>query len=321
MKRVLALVAVGVVCAVSLACHPGAAGLSEQDKATIRQMDETLSKTIIADKPDWDTAIAAYYADDAQWMMPNMPAAEGRAAIKAALSSYPPVKDFKLTEVSLEGAGDIAYRHYTYVMTFNVPGMPAPLTDKGNGIEVFKKQADGSWRVIRDIGVSELPTPGLAVPTGAMAADASAEVKKLADVVGRWQMSGTGTMDPKAGPQPVTLSLDCQWFTSGVDVVCAYNGIDVGRPYQEVGIYSYDAKTKTYSIYSVANPDGVALGKVSIQPGTWIHAWNTSIQGKPALTRWTLLNVTAAGGDWKFDVSVAGGPWAVAGEGKYVKAK
>lgn len=321
MKRVLPFVLVAVLCALFVACQPGVTGLSDQDKAAIRQLDDNFIKMVTAEKPDWDTALSAYYAEDAKWMMANMPTAEGRAAIKAAFSQWPPIKDFKLTEVSLDGAGGLAYRHYASVMTTAVPESPGPVIDKGKGVEVFKKQADGTWRVIRDVGNSDLPVPGLTIPTGRMAANASPEIKKLSDIVGRWQIDGTFKPDPKSPAGPVALSLDCQWFASGLEVVCTYGGISAGQPYQEVNVYSYDAKTKTYSNYSVANLGGVAQAKLTIQPGTWVHVWDSSMEGKPAKARLTLTDMTPAGGNWKNEMSVAGGPWAVVAEGKYTKAK
>jgi ketosteroid isomerase-like protein len=321
MRRRVLLVVVGLLAAVSTACQPGGGGLSDQDKAAIRQLDESFVKAVTAEMPDWDAATSAYYAEDAQWMMPNMPTAEGRAAIKAAFSQWPPIKGFELTEVSLEGAGDFAYRHYTYVMTLAAPGSAGTVTDKGKGIEVFEKQADGTWRVIRDVGSSDLPVPGLVIPTATVAADASPEVKKLGDVVGRWRIDGTSRPDPKSPAGPVALSLDCRWFANGLEVVCAYDGSSAGQPYQEADVYSYDGRTKTYSIYSVMNPGGVMQGKLAIQPGTWVHAWDFQAEGKSARARLTLTDVTAAGGKWKSDMSVAGGAWTVTGEGTYVKAR
>jgi hypothetical protein len=111
--------------------------------------------------------------------------------------------------------------------------------------------------------------------------------------------------------------VDCQWFASGLEVVCAYGGTVAGQPFQEADIYSYDAKTKTYSIYSVVNPGGVMQGKLTIQPGTWVDVWDFQMDGKPAKMRRTLTDVTPAGGNWKSDMSVAGGPWVVLSEGKY----
>ncbi|MBE3132020.1 MAG: DUF4440 domain-containing protein [Acidobacteria bacterium] len=320
MKKLLMLIVVGSICTAFVACQPGAAGLSDQDKAAIRQLDDDFIKMITAEKPDWDAALSAYYAEDAQSMMSNMPTAEGRAAIKAMFSQWPPIKDFKLTEVSLDGAGDLAYRHYTYVMTTAVPGSPGPVIDKGKGIEVFKKQADGTWRVIRDAGNSDLPVPGLTIPTATMAADASPEIKKLGDIVGRWQMDGTFQPDPKTPAGPVAVTLACDWFTGGRQVFCRMSGTLAGAPYEELYPYSYDPKAKAYALFSTVNDGTSAVQKLAIEPGTWIHTGDTQLGGKPAKVRFTLSNMSPAGGAWKYEISAAGGPWAVMGEGKYFKA-
>jgi len=304
---------------VCVACQPGAGGLSEQDKAAIRQLDEDWIKVVLSEKPDLDAKMPGYYAEDAKLMMANMPVAEGHAAIKAMFSQMPPLKDFKLTEVSLEGAGDLAYRHYTYIITMAVPGAPGAVTDKGKGIEVFKKQADGTWRVIRDIGNSDLPVPGIAIPTGVIAADASPEIRKLADIVGRWQMDGKIQPDPKKPAGPVAMTLACDWFTGGRQVFCRFSGTLAGTPFEEVFPYSYDPKTRAYAYYSVVSDGSTTPGKVAIQPGTWVHSSDAQVGGKPAKSRFTYSNMSPAGGAWRYEVSVAGGPWTVLGEGNYMK--
>jgi len=321
MRRLVPLVAFGLVAVMCAACQSGAGGLSEQDKTAIRQLDEDWIKVMLSEKPDWDAKIPGYYAEDAVWMMANMPAAEGRAAIKAAFSQWPPMKDFKLTEVSLEGAGGLAYRHYTYVATMAMPGASEPITDRGKGIEVFKKQADGTWRVIRDIGNSDLPPPGLTIPTSMTAADASPEVKKLADIVGRWQMDGTFQSDPKTSAGPVVMTLACDWFSGGRQVYCRFSGTLGGAAFEEVFPYVYDPKTKAYTYYSVVSDGTTSVGKLAIQPGSWVHTADTQIDGKPARSRFTYSNMSPAGGAWKYEVSAAGGPWRVIGEGKYTKAQ
>jgi ketosteroid isomerase-like protein len=320
MRRHLTLVVVGIICAAFVACQPGAAGLSDQDKAAIRQLDENWIKVMLSEKPDLDTAIPAYYAEDAQFMMERMPTVDGREALKAFMSRHPPIKDFKLTEVSLEGGGDIAYRHYTYVLTMSVPGAPEPMIDNGKGIEVFKKQADGSWRVIRDIGNSDLPMPGLTVPTGAVAADASDELKKLGDVMGNWKFDGTWKTDAQAAGGPVDLVFHCGWFPGGRQLVYQFSGTMAGMPFEELGAYIYDPKVKAYAFYGIANDGTSAPGVVTIKPGLWLHAYDVQVGGKPAKAHFTLSDMSPAGGAWKYEVSVGGGPWTVMGEGKYVKA-
>jgi ketosteroid isomerase-like protein len=44
-------------------------------------------------------------------------------------------------------------------MSFNSPS-GKPLRDRGKYVTVWRKQADGSWRVVRDVFNSDLPVPG-----------------------------------------------------------------------------------------------------------------------------------------------------------------
>jgi len=319
MKRLVTLVVVGIVSAASVACQ-GAAALSDQDKAAIRKVVEDTTKMMMVAKPDFAAYSKMYYAEDATILTSNMPAVKGRAAIQGMFESFPPITAFKADIVDLDGRGDLAYARGNYTLTMTPPGAP-PMADKGKYVEVWKKGADGTWKVSYDSWTSDLPMPGLMVPTGGAAASASAEVKKLASLVGRWQIDGTFKPDPKAPAGPVALSLDCQWFVTGTEVVCAYGGSTAGQTYQEVDVYSYDARTKTYSNFSVANPGGASQAKVTIEPGTWVHLTEMTLEGKPVKMRLTLSSMTPASGAWKQEMSAAGGPWATMGSGKYTAAK
>jgi ketosteroid isomerase-like protein len=320
MKRLLTLVVIGIIFTASVACQTGAANLSDQDKAAIRKVVEDTTKIMASPKPDFATYTSQYYTEDATILTSNMPAIQGRAAIQAMFESFPPISAFKVEIADLDGRGDLAYVRGNYAMTIAPPGAPA-MSDRGKYVEVWKKGADGTWKASYDSWTSDLPVPGLLVPTGAPAAGASAEVKKLSDMVGRWQIDGTFTPGPKSPTGPVALSHDCQWFASGLEVVCTYSGTWMGQLYQAINVYSYDARTKTYSGYTVANPGGVTQGKVIFEPGTTIHLSDTSVDGKPAKARLTLTTVSPAGGSWKTEISVAGGPWVTTAEGKYARAK
>jgi len=319
MKRFVTLVVVGFISAGLVACQ-GAAGLSDQDKTAIRKVVEDTSKMMPAAKPDFAAYSAMYYTEDATILAANYPAVKGRAAIQAMFEMMPPMSAFKTEIVDLDGRGDLAYVRGNYTMTLAPPGAPA-INDQGKYIEVWKKGADGAWKVSYDSWTSDLPVPELMVPTGVPAPGASAEVKKLGDLVGRWQIDGTYQPDPKAPAGPVALTLDCRWFVGGTELICTYGGTVSGRPYQSVDVYSYNPKAKTYSDYSVGTPGGADLAKVTIEPGTWVHLSETTVDGKPAKSRMALTSMTPAGGSWKSEMSVAGGPWASMGVGKYTKAK
>jgi hypothetical protein len=249
-----------------------------------------------------------------------MPPTKGSGAIQAMFASFPPMSGFKVDIVELDGRGDLAYVRGNYSMTLNPPGVP-PVPDSGKYVEVWKRQADGAWKAIYDSWSSDLPVFGIVVPTGAMAADATPQLKKLGDVVGRWQMDGTFKPDPKAAPGPVNLTYSCDWFAGGRQVVYRFSGTMVGMPWEELGAYSYDAAAKAYVYYGIVNDGTSGLGKVDIQAGTWVHTQDAVVDKKPAKARFTLSNMTPAGGVWKYELAVVGGPWMTMGEGKYSKAK
>jgi uncharacterized protein (TIGR02246 family) len=102
----------------------------------------------------------AHYAGDAVLIMPGAPAAKGKEAIQAAwkgLLADPNLKlNFSSDRVEISQSGDMATTQGSYTMTMTKPKTKKPMEDKGSYVTVFKKQADGSWKVIEDITASEL---------------------------------------------------------------------------------------------------------------------------------------------------------------------
>ena len=92
----------------------------------------------------------------------------GREAIAALYRSSGSIQEYKLTILALEGRNDLAYVHSAYQMTVTPPGTAEPVGDRGKGVEIWKKQRDGSWKVVLDIFNSDVPAP--APPPPAMPA-------------------------------------------------------------------------------------------------------------------------------------------------------
>ncbi len=118
----------------------------------------------------WSTAAGAkdvdktvsYYSADAIVMPPNASAATTKEAIRSAwkemLTTPGAAISWKATKVEVAKAGDLAYVSGTYEETMtDASGKPAK--DRGKYVEIFKKQADGIWKVIVDIWNSDLPAP------------------------------------------------------------------------------------------------------------------------------------------------------------------
>ncbi len=141
---------------VMVGCQPAGGGggaLTEQDKTAIR--DQTAAFATAINAHDFATAVSQY-ADDAIMMPANGPEVSGKANIQAWMAAYPTYSNFSSSSVEVDGAGDMAFSRGSYEMDVTMPGMTAPMHDKGKYIEVLKKQADGSWKVIRDIFNSDM---------------------------------------------------------------------------------------------------------------------------------------------------------------------
>jgi uncharacterized protein (TIGR02246 family) len=161
-----------LVCAVGCKPAPGnesatmggetaspAAGLSPQDEAAVRAVDEAWGKAAAAND---GKAIAALYADDATLLPPTEPVKKGAEAKKYwtdFTDAYTGTID--LTTTAVEGRGDLAYNVGTYRSTVTpkkAGAKPFP-TEEGKYVEVLKKQSDGSWKIVYDIWNTDAPPP------------------------------------------------------------------------------------------------------------------------------------------------------------------
>ena len=132
------------------------AKLADKDVAAIKAASDVFSKGMVAGDR---AALLKLYTEAASFLPPNDKAVTGRAAIQAWMQNLPPVKEFKLTPVEIDGRGDLAYVRGTFSMTMLPAGAPGPIMDVGKYVEIRPKQADGSWLISVDIFNSDLPAP------------------------------------------------------------------------------------------------------------------------------------------------------------------
>ncbi len=140
------------------ACQTQAtSGTQAADEATLRKLDDEWSRA--AGSRDVEKTIS-YYSDDAVVMPPNIPTLTGKEPIQTLWKSMLDSPDFsggwKATKVEVARSGDLAYVSGNY--EFNEKDNSGkPITDKGKYLEVWKKQADGSWKCVADMFSSDLP--------------------------------------------------------------------------------------------------------------------------------------------------------------------
>ena len=106
--------------------------------------------------------LLSFYADDAVVLPAHAAIATTKDSIRnifQKLLSIPGVAlSWKATKVTVAGSGDLAYSTGAYQMSApDDSGKPS--VDRGKYVAVWKKQADGNWKVAVDIWNTDLPLP------------------------------------------------------------------------------------------------------------------------------------------------------------------
>ena len=142
----------------TLACQPKAPDTRAVESA-LKELDAQWSKAAAA--KDLDKTVS-YYADDAIVLPPNAPAATTKEGIRGVwkdmITNPGYAGGWKATRVEVARSGDLAYLSGTYDLTLN-DAKGKPVKDRGKYVEVWKKQADGTWKTVADIWNSDPPSP------------------------------------------------------------------------------------------------------------------------------------------------------------------
>jgi len=142
---------------------PDSAAMAAADPAVVRQAIEAADARAVEalNKGDVEAWLTSY-ASDAIALPPNEPAWRGtdglRAGAKGMLDKAA-ISGMALHAEDVKVGGDLAVESGTYEMTLT-PKKGKAISDKGKYITVWQRQADGSWKIIRDIFNSDLPAAG-----------------------------------------------------------------------------------------------------------------------------------------------------------------
>ena len=132
------------------------------DVAEVRRAIEANIAHLVEAYAAGDSATtASLYTDDAVVLPANGEVRRGKAAIQSGIESdLQIVSDLSLSTSDLEVIGDTANELGTYSIKLLLPGQEEAIEDRGKYMVVWKKQADGSWKLHWDIWNSDLPIPG-----------------------------------------------------------------------------------------------------------------------------------------------------------------
>jgi ketosteroid isomerase-like protein len=134
------------------------------DAAAVQKADADWSAAAQSKQAD---AWLAFYADDAVVLPPNQPMATSKDEIRKSITDLLELPglsvSWQTSKAEAARSGDLAYTYGTYELTSN-DAKGSPTTDHGKYSEVWRKQADGSWKCIVDMWSSDLPVAPAAAP-------------------------------------------------------------------------------------------------------------------------------------------------------------
>lgn len=128
------------------------------DVQAVNQVREREIAAFSAGQPD---TLASLFTSDAVIMPPNEPVLNGSAALRTwaqAIADQATVRG-QYTSSDVVVVGDWAIDRYTGLLTITPKGGGAANEERVKGIHIFRRQPDGSWRIVQDVWNTDSPPP------------------------------------------------------------------------------------------------------------------------------------------------------------------
>jgi uncharacterized protein (TIGR02246 family) len=150
----------------------GDAGAADADSVqqAIKADEATMNQDFKAKNME---GLAGHYADDAYFVAGGA-AADGSTEIRKffANSSTDPAfsVSFSSDKVAVGASGDLAYSRGKFTEKYTDPKTSKVMTGSGTFLTVYKKQPDGSWKIVEDVAavdpasIKEVPPEKAATP-------------------------------------------------------------------------------------------------------------------------------------------------------------
>jgi ketosteroid isomerase-like protein len=152
MKSALGLAILSTATVAFTACQSRTSSSAEftaADESEVRALfDSTVARVNAA---NW-TAWSEEFAQSAVFQPSNAKAVRGRPAILAWGQAFPPLEQFSMWDVQVQGEGNLAYG--TSAARMKVKGAPA---DTAKQLVVFRRSPAGRWEVVAASVNSDLP--------------------------------------------------------------------------------------------------------------------------------------------------------------------
>ncbi len=140
-------------------CAPTTSFTPSNALQAVNEADTALQKAVVENNLE---GIVSFYAEDAVLLPTAEPVVVGKSAIRKEWQHILSIPDLQSqtarTKTEVSSSGDMAYTMGTYLSTMlGEDGNPA--TEPGKWLSVWKRQADGSWRIVVDTYNTDIPPP------------------------------------------------------------------------------------------------------------------------------------------------------------------
>lgn len=125
------------------------------DPASIQQF---VARYVEAFNRGDSASLAALFAQDAKLMPPYVPMVVGRKAIQRAVNDFKAkgLHDLSFRPVDVQEHGELVIEVGAYQVTVPSPDSH-PVTDIGKDVRIWKREDDGTYKLLVDIWNSDLP--------------------------------------------------------------------------------------------------------------------------------------------------------------------
>jgi uncharacterized protein (TIGR02246 family) len=130
------------------------ASLGPDDRAAIERAADAYVAAMNA--ADWER-VARSFSEEAVRMPPNEEPHQGRQAIENWLRGIEELGSYELVRDQTDGADGLAYVRGRYAITLRPVGAPAPISDEGDFLEIWRKGSDGAWNIAEAMWNTRLP--------------------------------------------------------------------------------------------------------------------------------------------------------------------
>jgi hypothetical protein len=147
------------------------------------------------------------------------------------------------------------------------------------------------------------------------------EHQKLNYFVGNWTLEGTMQAGPMGPGGPMTGTDTCEWFPGGFHLVCKSDGRGPTGDMHGLGLLGYSSERKQYTWYGIDNTGFGDGASGQLVGDTWNWESESTMGGQSVKQRYTVKQLSVDSYTWRFEMSMAGGPWTLVGEGKETRVK